>query len=164
MFDIERLRTQIETLVRDNPALHDDEVLRADMLEGATDLHEVLTCLCRAMDADRFLVEGINARLGQLVERKKRLLHRVEMVRDLILQAMQSANLKKLELPEVTLLQRNQPPQIVGAIDVDKLPDGLCRITREANRTAIREALLNHRELPGLSLSNSPPGLTIKAK
>jgi hypothetical protein len=38
------------------------------------------------------------------------------------------------------------------------------RTKREANRTAVREALLAGRVIPGLSLSNAAPSLMIKSK
>jgi hypothetical protein len=46
----------------------------------------------------------------------------------------------------------------------DLLPDDLVRIKREADRVKIREALLAHRKLPGISLSNAPPTLAINVK
>lgn len=164
MFDIDQLRIQIEALIRDYPDLAEDEMLRADMLDGSTDLREVLTALFHSIDDNKIMVDAVEERLRELMGRRGRFNRRVEFLRELMLKLLQSANLKKIELGEATIYQKNVPPQIVGEVDVDALPDDLVRIKREANRTAIREALLQHREVPGLALSNSPPTLTINAK
>jgi hypothetical protein len=164
MFDIAQLRAQIEALIRAEPDMEQDATLRADMLDGETDIRGVLTRLVAAADYSKWLVDGINGDLGHMVARKQRHMRRVEGLRAMMLSVLQSADLKRFDLFKVTLLQRHQPQQIVGEVDPDKLPDDLCRITREADRAAVRDALLHGRHLPGLSLSNSPPGLTIKGK
>lgn len=164
MFDVDQLRIQIETLLRQYPELADDEVLRADMLDGATDIEAVLTSLFRSSSRDKSMADAITVRIDQLSARRARFRARVEFLRGLMLKVLQSADRKKFELAEATLSQRASQPQIVGEVDVDALPDDLVKITREANRTAIREALLARRQLPGLSLSNSPPALTITTK
>ena len=81
-----------------------------------------------------------------------------------MLRILQAAELKKVELPEATLSQRNSPPQLVGNVDPELLPDDLCRIKREPNKTAIKEALLKGDLVPGMYLSNSPPSLTISTR
>jgi Siphovirus Gp157 len=164
MFDVDRLRLEIEALIRDLPELTDDEVLRADMLEGLTDINAVLTRLFKAADSDRRMVQVLTSDINDIVDRRARLVHRVEAMRDLILQVLQSADLKKVVLPRATLLQVASQPQIVGEPDPDALPAELVRIKREADRAAIREALLAGRIIPGLSLSNAPPHLVIKVK
>jgi hypothetical protein len=163
-FNIDDLRRQIEALLRDHPALADDEVLRADMLDGETDLHAALASLAASTAETGMLIEALGGTLADLKVRKARFEYRVEVLRELILTLLQSADLKKIELPAATLSQVRRPPQIVGEIDAEQLPDDLVRIKREPNRTAIREALVNRRLLPGLSLSNAAPGLMMKVK
>jgi hypothetical protein len=164
MFNIDQLRHDIEALLREFPDLADDEILRADMLDGETDITTVLTELFRTVDDNKSMIEAMTSRLQELSARRARFGRRVEYLRELMLRVLQSANLKKLELPEATLSQRAVPPAVIGEVDVDALPDDLVRITREPNKTAIREALLAHREVPGLALSNSPPSLAVRVK
>lgn len=161
---IDQLRLIIETLIRENPELRDDDVLRADMLDAETDIAAALAILYRKADDSKMLADAITLRVDELSERRARFLRRVEVMRSLMLSVLQAAHQKKLELPEATLSQRAGIPQIVGQVDADALPNDLVRIKREPNRTAIREALLAHREVPGLSLSNAPPTLMIKSK
>jgi hypothetical protein len=164
MFNIDQLRRDIEALIREYPDLGEDEILRADMLDGETDLRSVLTMLFNTVDDNKAMIAAITERLQQLSARRARFGRRVEFLRELMLKILQSAQLRKIELPEATLSQRTVPPQIVGEVDADALPDDLCIIRREPNRNAIREALLNDRAVPGLSLSNSPPALLVNAR
>lgn len=164
MFDVNQLRLQIEALIAEYPDLADDEILRADMLDGSTDIKEVLAALFNSVDDNKTMIVAITDRLQQLSARRARFARRVEFLRGLMLQVMQSADLKKIELVEATLSQRNVPPQIVGEVNADALPDDLCTIKREPNRTKIREALMERREIIGLALSNSPPTLVVNVK
>ena len=163
-FDVTQLRLQIENLLRDYPDLAEDEMLRADMLDGETNIYGVLMSLFQATDNNKFMLDAITGRVQQLAGRKARFARRIEFLRGLMLQVLQTADLKKVELPEATLSQRATQPQIVGEPDVEQLPNDLLKITIEPDRTKIRAALLDHRELPGLSLSNAAPTLAINVK
>jgi DNA-binding transcriptional ArsR family regulator len=162
--DADEVRRQIEALLREHPDLNEDEDLLHDMLEGETDLFAALSSLATYVAATDALVASLNGTLSEFRDRKSRFETRVEVLREVMLKLLQTANLKRVELPEATLSQVRRQPQIVGEVDADALPDDLVRIKREPNRTAIREALDNGRELPGLSLSNAAPGLMMKVK
>lgn len=164
MFNINELRIQIEALIRDNPDMEEDEQLRADMLDGETDIKGVLSKLLHAIDNDNDMIDVLDMQIDRRAARKARLNHRVDALRGMMLMIMQSADLKKLVLPEATLSQRNAQPKIVGNLDPNLLPDDLVRVIREPNKTAIREALNNHRDVPGVFLGNSPPYLAISTK
>jgi hypothetical protein len=163
-FNIDELRHIIEALLRDTPDLADDPVLHINMLEGQTDMFSVLTALVDAAEETKMLARAMTARIEDLKARRTRFGRRLDGLREVMLKVMQSADLKRIELADATLSQRANPPQILGDIDVATLPDDICKIVREPDRTAIREALLAHREVPGVFLSNAPPGLMIKVK
>jgi hypothetical protein len=163
-FDIDQLRRAVEALRHDNPELADDEVLRADMLEGATDLFSALTTLVDASADAQAMMAAMTERLKALSARRANFGRRVDGLRSLMLTLLQAADLPKIVLPDATLSQRKGVPQIVGEVDADKLPDDLCRIKREPDLDAIRAALSDHREVPGLALSNAPPTLMIKVR
>jgi Siphovirus Gp157 len=162
--DADALRREIERLLRDYPELADDEVLRADMLDGSTEIGDILTSLVRTNQDALALKEGTKARLDELKARGDRFTKRTEFVRALIFKIMETARLKKLELPEATLSIRNNPQQIVGDPDAAALPDDLCRIKREPDKKKIRDALLAGQDVPGCTLSNAPPSLMIGVK
>jgi hypothetical protein len=164
MFNIDELRRQIEAMLRDFPDLIEDETLRLDMLDGQTDLREALTGLADKMHDTLSMMAALTQRIATMTERRGRFSRRADFLRALMLKVLQSADLRKIELAEATLSQRAGQPKIVGEVDVNTLPAEFVRVTTEPNRVAIREALMAHREIPGLSLSNAEPGLIIKVK
>ena len=163
--DARGLQQQIANLYLEYPELRDDdEMLRADMLEGSTDLHQMATVIVNSIADARALFEGTDARLDELKARKARFKVRIEFLRAMLLRIMQFAEVRKLELPVATVSQRTGQPQITGDVSIDNLPMDLCKVTVEPDRVKIREALLAYRELPGITLSNGPPTLAIHPK
>lgn len=159
------LQQQIANLYLQYPELRDDdEVLRADMLEGATNLDEMLTMILRSIEDTKALRDGTKLRLEELRARQDRFKLRIEFLRSMALQIMQHAEIKKRELPEATLSIRAGVQQVIGEADPAALPDDLCKISREPDRTKIKEALQAGQHLEGLALSNAPPSLTVRVK
>jgi hypothetical protein len=158
------LRQHIEALLRDYPDLANDEFLRADMLEGETDIKEVLTQIHRMISDTMVLRDGTQPRLDDLVTRRQRFQARIDFGRDLISAILMSADLRKVELPEVTLSLRNNPRQLVGEPDTAVLPDELVRVVRSPDKKKIKEWLEAGREVPGCALDNAAPSLMVKTK
>lgn len=164
MFNVDQLRLKIEALLREHPELADDDELRLDMLDGETDFKHVLARLYTANDDAEGDIVILNMQIADRKIRRERFKRHIEFYRELMLLLLQSADLKKVVLAEATLSQVKGTQEIVGEPNPDVLPDDLVRIKREPDRPAIREALLNGRELPGLALSNAAPKLTIRGK
>lgn len=162
--EADMLRAEIETLIRQYPEIAEDEVLRADMLDGETALSDVLTDLIRMGEDAKAMGAATKARQDDLKARAQRFDRRVEFTRALMLSILDAANLRKVELPEGTVFLRNNTPQLVGEPDADTLPDDLVKIERKPDRTKIKDALKAGRELPGLALSNSPPSVVVTVK
>jgi hypothetical protein len=161
---VSRLRIEVEALLREYPELADDDVALLDTLEGETDLLGVLAMLGRALDDTKALGEGVHARINELVAREGRFNARYELIRDLIFKVMESAQLRKVELPEVTFSLRSNPPRLVGDADPVTVPDELCKFTRSLNRKAIREAIESGHTVEGFLLSNAAPSLVVRVK
>jgi len=158
------LRQQIEALLRNYPDIAQDEILRADMLEGETDIKELVTEIHRMMEDAKGMRDGMQGRLDDLLTRRTRFQHRIDFGRDLIFAILDAAQMRKLELPEVTVSLRNNPPQLIGDTTADYLDDAYVKITRSVDRKAIREALEAGRAVDGYTLSNAPPSLMVKVK
>jgi hypothetical protein len=158
------VRQQIENLKVSHPELIEDDEAWLASLESETKFEELVTQLVRRIDDSKALAEGTAGRLTELQERKARLLHRMESLRNLLFKLMESAELAKLELPEATITIRKGSPQLIGEADPVSLPGDLCKISRSPDRTAIKEALKNGQTVPGFSLSNSTPSLSIRIK
>lgn len=162
--EADALRLEIENLIRAFPEIAEDEVLRADMLDGETSISDVLTDLIRMGEDARTMRDATKTRQDELKARAERFGRRMEFTRALMLSILNTAGLRKIELPEGTVFLRNNAPSLVGEPDADKLPDDLVKIERKADRTKIKEALKAGRELEGLALSNSPPSIVVTIK
>jgi Siphovirus Gp157 len=158
------LRLRIAALLRDYPELENDEFLRADMIEGATDIDDVLTQIHRMVADAMALRDGTRARLEELSLRQSRMQKRIDFGRDLIVKVLEEANIRKIELPEATLSLRNNPQQLIGDPDPNTLPDELVKITRTVDKKKVREALERGEPVDGCALSNAPPSLLVKVK
>jgi hypothetical protein len=158
------VRQQIENLKVSHPELLEDDESWLASLESETKFEELLTQVIRRIEDTKALAEGTAGRLTELQERKARMLLRMESLRNLLFKLMESAELAKLELPEATISVRKGTPQLVGEADPASLPDDLCKISRSPDRTAIKEALKTGKEVPGFSLSNATPSLSIRIK
>jgi len=158
------VRQQIENLKISHPELIEDDEAWLASLESETRFEELVTQLVRRIDDSKALADGTAGRLSELQERKARLLHRMESLRNLLFKLMESAELAKLELPEATITIRKGSPQLIGEADPASLPDDLCKISRSPDRTAIKDALKTGKEVPGFSLSNATPSLSIRIK
>lgn len=164
MFNPLVVRQQIENLKISHPELLEDDEAWLSSLESETRFEELLTQVVRRIEDTKALADGMAGRLTELQERKARFLHRMESLRDLLFKLMESAELNKLELAEATISVRKGQPKVIGDADPKDLPDELCNISRDLNRSAIKDVLKTGKEVPGFSLSNSPPSLSIRIK
>jgi hypothetical protein len=160
------LQHQINSVLLEYPDLKDDPELRADTLEGCTDLKEALMTLFELNDKDDEYLIGIMAKQAERRMRQQRIERRIASRRAMMLKIMQWADLKRVELPEATLSQRAGQRKVLGDPDVDLLPDDFVKITvtREPDKAAIKEALLRGEFVPECSLSNAEPTLAIHPK
>lgn len=159
------VRQQIENLKVSHPELmgEDDEAWIAS-LESQTDFNELLTSIVRRIEDAKALVLGTRDRFEDLKARKERFEHRIEALRELAFKVMHAAEIAKAELPEATLSLRAGQQQLVGDADPASLPDDLVKVSRNLDRTAIKDALRTGQTVPGFQLSNSPPSLSIRIK
>lgn len=158
------IRLAISNLKLSHPEILQDEEAWLSALESETDMKEILTTIVRRIEDSRAFSDGTDERLRELKARRDRFEHRIETLRELAFKVMQAAELAKIELPEATLSLRAGQQQLVGERDPLKTPDMFCKITRDIDRAKIKEHLKSGGELPGFTLSNSPPSLMIKIK
>jgi hypothetical protein len=163
-FNPQIVRQQIENLKVAYPALIEDDESWQMSLESETDLHGFLTDIVRKIEDTKALVIGTKDRFEELKARKDRFEYRIEALRELAFKAMHAAEVAKVELPEATLSLRAGTQQLIGEADANSLPDELCKISRSPDRTAIKDALKTGQTVPGFTLSNSQPSLSIRIK
>lgn len=144
----------------------DDEDLIADAIEGETDAMEAVSRLLRWM-AEK---QSHAAILGDLVSnygtRKKRYEEAVKSARGALARFMDETGLTRIERPEATLSMRQGSPTVIYPADLDpeSLPEQFRRWTCDADKAAIKEAMLAGEEVPGLTLSNGETSLTVRVK
>jgi hypothetical protein len=157
------LGTGVANLLLLYPDLADDEQLRADMVEGSTDAFDLLREIERRRRETETLIAGLGATLRDLQHRSARLDQRNRAMRELAFRIMSLADLRKVELPEATLSIRAGTPKVI-VTDEALIPDMLCRIKREPDKTKIKKSLLADNAVEGAVLSNAEHTLTIRTK
>ncbi len=157
------VRMEIERFLAANPILEDDDMLRADMLEGCTSFHEASREMLRKVLERQAMVAGIELWRDTLKQRLDRFEMGIEGGRRVLFSLMNAAGVKRLELPEATLSVGAGPPKVI-ITDEAKVPDIMCRIVREPMKNKIREAIKDGETVPGALISNGEDRLTIRTK
>jgi hypothetical protein len=159
-FDAEMLKRTINLLLQNYPELNEDEDLKADMLEGATDFRETMDKLLRKTQDSIYLAKACQDAERDIHDRRKRFEKRVEFGRALMLSLMQVADVRKLEFPTATLSVMQTAPQVM-IVSEELIPDEFMRIKKEPNKTLIKQALENG-HVRGATLSNGGTSIVIR--
>lgn len=145
-----------------NHIIGDDADAKADAIEGETNLHEAIG------DAVKRIVElqALDAALEKIVleaqARRGRFDAQRERLRTAIGIAMETAALKKLELPLATLTLKAVPPK-VEVTDEAAIPARFFKTPEpRLDRIEIMKALKDKQDVPGAILSNG--GVTIQMR
>lgn len=152
---------QINSLLADYPQLAEDEELLKDTLEGNTRFNELMEHFLNQMRENETLAEAISQRIGKLRERQTRLTHRAQFYRSLMQRMMDFAGIKSIALPEGKISVVNSPEKVI-ITDESAIPDAFMRVTKEPNKTAIKNALKSGSIISGATLSNG--GTTIQVR
>ena len=141
-----------------------DEDTISDTLEGITDLHEMIAAVIRSALVDEALQSGLRTRLADMRSRLSRLEERGAKKRQLALEAMSEAGLKKLEQPDFTASARAGLPALV-VVEEDRIPDGYwVPQSPKIDRQSLLADLKRDVHIPGTELSNAKPILSVRTK
>jgi hypothetical protein len=161
--DVQTIERQINALVEAYPELAEDEALRADMIEGETDLMSVMTRLLDHQQEAASMVDAMKSRKSDLGERISRYERRSDAMRSLMLNLLSAADQTKITLPEATI-SLTKGRDAVEIIDINALPQGFYSLERKADRTAIGAALKAGEVVPGAALRTGDATLTVRTK
>lgn len=125
----------------------DDERLFHDMLTGETDIDHIARRIYEQMARDEEMLVGIGERANALKDRKARIEARRDASKAFLGKLLRAGHLAKLELPEVTLSVRDGKPSL-KVVDPTAVPDALCRVKSEPDKSAINAAYAQAQELP----------------
>jgi hypothetical protein len=159
----QQVQQDIANLLLQYPELAEDDVLRADMIEGATEAKELLSQIVRRIGERQSLANAAAEYAKEISERKARMERAVEALRTLAFKVMTAADLPKMELPEATLSIRKGTPKVV-ITDEAALPGACLKTTVTPDKMAIKEMITNGVSVPGASMSNGEPSLAIRIK
>lgn len=157
------VKQQLSNLLISFPELADDEILRADMIEAETDLHELLTKLVEVREEAKAFQVGIKSRESDLASRKSRLARRQEAAEELIENLMRAANQKSLPLPIATISIGAARSKVV-ITDEKLVPEAYCKTERTPKKAEIFDALKKGDTIAGCELSNGGEQLNIRVK
>lgn len=142
--------------------LGEDEQLLMDTIEGETDLFEAVDIILDRIGEDQAMVVGTDKALSDLNARRDRFKKRIETNRALIEQAMMVAEIDKIERPSATLslVRRAAKVEITEEAAVPS------RFFKQAaptlDKKAVGDALKAGETVPGATLNNQSPSLTIR--
>ena len=144
----------------------DDEELIADAIEGETDAMEAVSRLLRWMNERQATAQSLKTLEADYAARRKRFEEAIKTARGALARFMDETGLSKIERPEATLSMRKGSPTVIYPADLDPetLPEQFRRWTCEADKAAIKEAMLAGAEVPGLTLSNGETSLAVRVK
>lgn len=161
--DITDLRNSMDKMFLEYPELLEDETLRADMLDGQTELYSVIGTIVDLSSEAATMAEAIKLRMNDLRDRKARFERKEDALRGLISELMQKADLPKIILPDATLsLRQISPAPFVT--DETALPENCIRIKREPDMKAIKEQIEQGISVAGTAMGNGKTSLTIRVK
>ena len=141
-----------------------DEETLCDTLEGMTDLTDMLAELIRSSLDDKALVTALKQREADMAERRVRFETRAEKKRDLAWSTMERADIKKIAMPDFTASLRKSQPAVSIADENEIPPRYWVRPDPKLDRAAINAALKAGVSVPGATLANAPPTLSVRTK
>ena len=141
----------------------DEDTIR-DTLEGITTLHELIGEIVRSALVDEALQSGLRLRLEEMKERLSRLETRSSKKRELAIEAMQEAGIRKLEQPDFTASARAGSSSLVVTAE-DQIPEAYwVPQPPRLDRQALLGSLKRGDEISGVQLSNAKPVLSVRTK
>lgn len=167
-----------------------DDDLVADMIEGETELFDVIDRLLARMAENRGYATGCDIEIANMKDRRDRFEKRVATDRALIEQALVIASAPSVQRPLASLSLSTRGAKIViddeAAIPADYWKAGDPKLDRAALSAALAEreaaiatalaaipeddqearqaALTNLGQIPGAHLEQAPPTLTVRVK
>lgn len=156
------IQAELAAELRAALADHDDEDFTLDVVEGETQLFELLDALMADDANDEAHIASIEARVSDLRERKARFQVRRATRKRIVQAALDTSGIRKIERAEYTASLRAVPPG-VEITDAAALPIGMVRIKREPDKTAIKKALADG-PVSGARLTNGGETVSIRRR
>lgn len=140
-----------------------DADLLADMVEGETSFMEAVDTILARIEEDQALVVGTEKSISDLEARKARFVKRIETSRAVLEQAIMIAEIDtKIERPTATVFLTRRPAKL-ELVAEDEIPARFWKAADpKLDKKAVIDALKAGEAVPGATLNNQSPSLTIR--
>ena len=160
--EVHRYRSLREQLLSAFPEIDQDDF--ADTLEGITDLHEMIGEVIRSALADQAMASGLKDRVEDMRLRLGRLDERARKKRQLALDALVDADIRKLMQPDFTVSVRAGAPALT-VICEDEIPEDFwIPQPPKLDRNGVLAALKSGKMIDGAALNNPAPTISVRTK
>ena len=159
-FEVSKYSILKERLRANFPTADQDTLF--DTLEGITDLHEMIAAVIRSALVDEALQAGLRTRIEDMRQRLSRLAERGLKKRQLALEAMNEAGLKKLEQPDFTASARTGLLTLVVISERDVPESYWIPQPPRLDRQILTSDLRRGDQVPGACLGNAAPLLAVR--
>ncbi|WP_341893786.1 siphovirus Gp157 family protein [Ferrovibrio terrae] len=139
---------------------HGDDVdLILTAIEGETNFNEAIGAVYSEVLEDEILLDGLGTKIEELTKRQQRIKQSIETRKNIILMAMERANVPMVKTSLVTISKRATPG--VAVIDNESLIPATFweKQDPKLNKVALNAALKDGGTIPGVSRSNG--GITL---
>lgn len=157
----EKVHKEVLEMYYRYPEIKEDAELFEGMMHGETGLYELLDQYVAAIRENEMLAKSIAEGIGKLRERQTMLTRRCNFFRGLIHRLMDACEVQSISLPEAKISVVNTANKVI-VTEESAIPDKYCKITKEPNKTAIKEALQSGFVVPGAYLSNGDTTIQVR--
>lgn len=155
---VEVLRSRLSSIIGQD----DDDDLFMTVIEGETQLVEMVNALVAQIAIDEAMAGGVKTHITAMRSRQERIETRVDALRDVLAEALVAMGVKKHEAPTGTVSLAPAPPKVV-VTDACQVPDELWRQPDPVlDLAAIRQRLKDELPVPGAMLSNG--GMSVRIR
>lgn len=141
-----------------------DEETLMDTVEGLSDLDEVIAEIARSRLDDLALTDALRRRRDDMQTRLSRLTDRAEKKKALIADALERSGVKKIMRDDFTLSLRAGTPGLQVS-EEEAIPEEYWQAQPpKLDRQAVLAALKRGEAVPGASLSNSSPTISLRTR
>ena len=141
----------------------DDQTLN-DTLEGATNFREAIAALIRSALEDECLADALRDRMTDMRTRLSRHEARAASKRQVAVENMEAADIRKLTEPDFTASTRVGPPSVVIDNEHELPIDYLLPQPPKPDKRAILEALTRGAMVPGAALAQPKLSLSVRSQ
>jgi DNA polymerase III delta prime subunit len=151
-------------LLADDSGLEQNEAALDELLGAAEgDIESVLARLLRAARDAKAMADASAGLIEDMRARKERYQRRNEAFRGTAFAILDALGRNRFEMPDLTASIRAGQPS-VQIVNEDEIPDLYVELVRKIDKQTIASVLKSGGEVPGATLSNSLPTLSLRTK